>query len=571
MKKHNYLNPLNELPKLSFYPRPSLKRDDSSNYLNLNGLWDCEVLKANIDDIDISSIEYTKKINVPYPIESQFSGLEYDLLDDEVIAYRLVFNYSPSKAKTYLHINGADNYLKCFLNGRYIGDHLGGYLPFSFELSNILNGENELVLLVSDKTDNNYPYGKQSKKNGGIWYTKTSGIWKSVWLESVDSDFIEKLKIDIDIDNKTLKIDFNKEERAHLEVLFKGEVVKDIKEYKSNDLITFDTINLWSPEEANLYDIKLTYKSDAIESYFGFRKICVVDKDGFKVFALNNKPYFMHGLLDQGYYPGGILTFDSLELVKEELQKIKEYGFNTLRKHIKIEEEIWYYLCDKLGIIVWQDFVNSFKYNFFFDSALPTIGFKKHTPKIRLYKKEYKDFFINHSIGTINLLYNHPSIVLWTIFNEGWGQFETKRVYDLVKPFDATRIFDSASGWFTCHKAREVESKHIYFKKIKINKKYNIPLIISEFGGYALKIDGHTYYDKAFGYKVFNDIKEYNDALLKLYQEDIYENMKKGVCASIYTQVSDVEEEINGLFTYDRKVMKLDKEVALKISKLLKY
>ena len=569
MKKHNYLKSSVTSASLDFYPRPTLVRDSLINYLNLNGSWDCEIKKG--EDVDINTLSYSKQIMVPYPIESTLSGLEYDLGDDEVICYHKHFSYSFNKEKTILHIDASDNITKVYLNGTFIGEHIGGYLPFSFDVTSVINEENDLAVLVTDKTDTNFPYGKQSKKNGGIWYTKTSGIWKSVWLESVSNDYIGKLKIDTDIDNKTLKVNFFKEGFAHLDIYFDGLLIKTIEEYESGSQISFNDIHLWSPEKPNLYDIVINYNGDEVKSYFAFRKISIVSNNGFKVFALNNKPYFMHGLLDQGYYHDGILTPISLDVMVKELERVKEYGFNTLRKHIKVEPEIWYYLCDKMGIIVWQDFVNSFKYNFFFDSALPTIGFKGGTIKPRCYKRWAKDFFINHSIETIDYLYNHPSIVLWTIFNEGWGQFETKKVYNLIKPHDDTRIFDSASGWFNEHKDREVDSLHVYFKPIRIRKKHKRPLIISEFGGYALKVSGHTYYDKTFGYKVFDSKEEYNKALLALYERDIIGNMKKGVCAAIYTQVSDVEEEINGIFTYDREVVKLDKEIALKIKEAIKY
>ena len=569
MKKHNYLKSFKSEKPLDFYPRPSLERDSLINYLNLNGTCDCEIKKE--DEIDLDKISFTKEILVPYPIESTLSGLEYDLGSDEVICYHKHFSYSFNKAKTILHIDGSDNITKVYLNNKYIGSHTGGYLPFSFDVSDVIKEENDLIILVSDKMDLNYPYGKQSKKNGGIWYTKTSGIWKTVWLESVESDYIERLKIDTDIDKKTLRINYFKEGFAYVEVYFKGLLIKEVSDYISGSEITFSDIHLWTCDNPNLYDLVIRYNDDEVKSYFAFRKISIVNHDGHKVFALNNEPFFMHGLLDQGYYHDGILTPSSFEALKKDLEVIKEYGFNTLRKHIKVEPEIWYYLCDKMGIIVWQDFVNSFKYNFFFDSLLPTVGLKKRSLKIASFSKEAKEFFINHSIDTIEFLYNHPSIVLWTIFNEGWGQFDTKEVYDLIKPFDATRIFDSASGWFMNHKEREIESLHVYFKPIKIKKKYEKPLVISEFGGYALKISDHTYYDKAFGYKIFDTLDEYNEAILKLYEKDIKENMKKGVCASIYTQVSDVEEEINGIMTYDREIIKLDKEVALKIKELLKF
>ena len=574
MKEHNTLlttEPNSNKP-LDFYPRPSLVRDHTNNYLNLNGEWDLAIVKEDFNNFNYSNkLNYDKKIIVPYPIESHLSGLEYDLKDDELLIYHKSFKYIKNKDKTILHIDACDNFTKVYLNGKFVWENVGGYLPIVIDVTKQIKENNELVIVVSDPLDLNYPYGKQKKENGGIWYTKTSGIWKTVWIESVSSNYIEKLKINNDIDKKELRIDFYKEDNIGVEISFKDDLIKKIDNYKSNDIIKFDNIHLWSPEEPNLYDVKITYKDDIVFTYFGFRKISIIENNGFKVFALNNKPYFMHGLLDQGYYPDGILTPASLEIMEGDIKLVKEYGFNTLRKHIKLEPEMWYYLCDKYGIIVWQDFVNSFKYSFFFDSVLPIIGIKSFSPKIAFYKKKYKDFYIEHSKGIIDYLYNHPSIVLWTIFNEGWGQFETKKVYDIIKKCDNTRIFDSASGWYSCHKKREIQSEHIYFKPIVIRKHFKIPLVISEFGGYAYRVNNHSYYDKSFGYREYDSIDSLNDAIYKLYHDEIYGNMKKGVCSSIYTQLSDVEEELNGIITYDRKVIKLKKEVALKIKKLLKY
>lgn len=574
MKEHNILltESASKGKPLDFYPRPSLVRDDSNNYLNLNGKWNLEIIKGDFNSFNYSNdLSFSKQIIVPYPVESVLSGLEYNLKDDELLIYQKKFRYDFNKDRTILHIDASDNFTKVFLNGEFVGENIGGYLPIIIDVTKYIKKQNELVVVVSDPLDQNYPYGKQKKENGGIWYTKTSGIWKTVWLESVPNDYIEKVRIFNDIDKRLLKIDFFKKDLCNLKIYYKDKLIKDIKSYKSNDLIEFDEIKLWSPEEPNLYDVIIEYKEDIIKTYFGFRKISIVEEDGHKVFALNNKPYFMHGLLDQGYYPDGILTPSSLRIMEKDLKIIKEYGFNTLRKHIKVEPEMWYYLCDKYGIIVWQDFVNSFKYSFFFDSVLPIIGIKGFSPKITFYKKEYKDFYINHSKRIIDYLYNHPSIVLWTIFNEGWGQFETKKVYNIMKECDKTRIFDSASGWYSTHRGREFESKHIYFKPIVIRKHYKIPLVISEFGGYAYRVDDHSYYNKSFGYREYDSIDSLNDAIYKLYHDEIYGNIKKGVCASIYTQVSDVEEELNGIMTYDRKVIKLKKEVALKIRDFLKF
>lgn len=575
MKKINELYTVDNFDRnhpLSYYPRPSLKRSEEYGYyLNLNGVWNYKIVK-NKDFNNFSLYDnFEDEIVVPYAIESLLSGVGKRLGVDEVLVYKKTFKYKAKKDLSILHFGAVDNYCKVYLNKEYVGEHIGGYLDFSFDISKYLKEENELIVLVYDKLDYKYPYGKQRKKNGGIWYTPSSGIWKSVWIESVAAEYIRNIKIDTNIDDKTLSLSIDESlcEEKHLQIYFKDELIKNVSFNESNITIKFDEISLWSPEEPNLYTFKIKTITDTVESYFGFRKVSIGFNKGYNVIYLNNKPYFMHGLLDQGYYSDGLYTPAALDVVINDLTNIKKLGFNTLRKHIKVEDDMWYYLCDKMGIIVWQDAVNNGKYRFIADTALPTLGAR--TKNLNLSpKKEVKENFINHTKEMIDKLYNHPSIVLWTIFNEGWGQFETEKTFNIIKEFDKTRLYDAASGWFKDFDT-PLTSLHIYFKEIEIKDFTLRPIIISEFGGYSLKVDGHIYSAKSFGYKGFKSKEELNAGLKELYERDIIGNMKNGVCAAIYTQVSDVEEEINGLFTYDRKVVKADFNTFIDIANKLKF
>ncbi|MCQ2554161.1 MAG: glycoside hydrolase family 2 [Clostridia bacterium] len=569
MKKYNRLETEGEVNiscPLSYYPRPLLKRSEHENlYMNLNGVWKYEIVKTDAIS-DFASLEFRNDILVPYAVESPLSMVERRLESDEYLIYRKEFTFCPEKNRTILHFGAVDNECEIYLNGNLAGSHIGGYLPFSFDVTDYLEENNTLIVKVRDRLDHHHPYGKQRKDNGGIWYTPVSGIWKTVWLESVDEKRIEKIDVNADADNGTVELLFTETECSvkKVTVSLGDKELLSFEEENEKACFTLPEVSLWSPKNPALYTFTVETETDRVESYFALRKIELKYRNGFKVFYLNNEPLFMHGLLDQGYYPDGIYTPKALETVLNDLITIKELGFNTLRKHIKIEDETWYYLCDRMGIIVWQDFVNSMPYDFFRDSALPTVGIRKL--KDKGFPEEDKEYFIQHSIDTINHLRNHPSIVLWTIFNEGWGQFDTEEVYERIKVHDDTRIFDVTSGWFDC-KSSSLDSRHVYFKPVKITEKDERALVISEFGGYSLATPGHMYSKKTFGYKGFKDRASYNKAFFDLYMNDIVSNIDKGVCASIYTQVSDVEEEINGIMTYDRAVVKLDREVADLVSK----
>ena len=526
------------------YPRPQLKRD---SFFCLNGQW------------DFSFNDKETKILVPFAPESLLSGVKETC---EECVYKRDFSLPENfiKDKVFLHFGAVDQIAHVYLNGEFVGEHIGGYEHFFFDITAFLKENNELVVKVTDKLDKTLPYGKQTKKRGGMWYTKTTGIWQTVWIESVSESYIKAIDIKADDKKAVITVDGVKTGVAIFEdksIPFDNSVI----EY------TPDNIELWSPENPKLYYFTIETEQDKIESYLAFRKLQIKEINNIPRLLLNGKPYFFNGVLDQGYYSDGILTPASEESYINDILLMKEAGFNMLRKHIKVESELFYYHCDRLGMAVFQDMVNNSNYSFLFDTVLPTFFMQKFPDKILHLNKKSRSNFEKEMIQTVNSLKNHPSIVYWTIFNEGWGQFDSARMYETLKKIDSTRFIDSTSGWFRGKKT-DVESLHVYFKKLK-TVKTNKPVVISEFGGYVLKVENHIFNEnKEYGYKTLKDKEEFNLSLLDLFENQLLPLVKQGVCASVYTQVSDVEDEINGLVTYDRKVKKFDnrlKEINMRI------
>ena len=446
------------------------------------------------------------------------------------------------------------------MNGTLVGENIGGYLPFSFDITDIFReGENILRVEVRDPLDLNLPYGKQSKKRGGMWYTAISGIWGTVWLESLPKTHIEKLKITPTLNNVKIEATGGEPEKT---------IVLDGKSYTFNGnetTIEIENPILWSPENPHLYYFTLICGEDKIDSYFALRTIGTLTNGDKTYLALNGKPYFFNGLLDQGYFSDGIYLPASPEGFKNDILKMKECGFNMLRKHIKLESDLFYYYCDVLGMAVFQDFINNGKYSFFVDTALPTVFLKsgfEHTASARR-----KAEFIKTCEGVVDLLYNHPSVVYYTIFNEGWGQFEADGCFSHFKALDPTRFYDATSGWFK-KKLSDVQSEHVYFKSLKLKPHKDRPLVLSEFGGYSCKIPEHSFnLDNTYGYKFFNSKEKLQQALINLYENEVIPQIKSaGLCATVLTQVSDVEDETNGLLTYDRAVLKVDPKVMRRVS-----
>ena len=543
-------NPLNE------YPRPQLVRE---SYINLNGKWDFKI--SNEDKLPES---YETTIVVPYCVESTLSGICQTVKDEDYLYYRkkITFEKGFVKDKVLLHIDACDQITNVYVNNTLVCHHENGYLPIIVDIAPYINKkENEIVIQVKDTLDHKYPYGKQRKDRGGMWYTPVSGIWQSVWIESVKEDYIEQLTITPNIDeNKVMIIVKTSAKDITLKVFDEENVIYNETSKTAIFNVDIENVKLWTPENPFLYNLVIKTKHDEVKSYFAMRKYSTNEK----YFLLNNKPYFIHGLLDQGYYPEGIYTPASYEAYENDVLTMKELGFNCLRKHIKIEPMRFYYYCDKYGMLVFQDIVNNGDYSFIVDTAMPTIGLNKLAMSFKKTNNETKQIYKQSLIDTVNYLYNVPSIGYYTIFNEGWGQHDADYYYNLLKEIDNTRVLDSTSGWFK-ETISDVESLHVYFKKIKL-KKSNKPIIVSEFGGYAYKDVDHLFdVNRAGGYRNFDNLDKFNEALYNLYIEDIVNNIKNGLAGCIYTQVSDVEEEINGLFTYDRKVLKVKKELMKEI------
>ena len=540
------------------HPRPQFKRE---SYISLCGEWELSVIKNNNE-------ENLGEIVVPFVPESRISKINRNLSKNEKYIYRKNFTLPENfnKGQVLLHFGAVDQIAKVYVNNQFVGEHIGGYLPFNFEIGEyIQNGENQITVEVTDTLDTDLAYGKQRYKRGGMWYTPISGIWQIVWLESVSKDYIKSLKITPTTNSVTIETVGGKKNKAVILHTEDG----DVEHFYQGDYVTFkiDSPKLWSPENPYLYEFTLTDGEDKVESYFALRTITIKEKNGKSYICLNNKPYFFHGLLDQGYFSDGIYLPSSPKGFIWDIENMKKLGFNMLRKHIKIEPDLFYYYCDKLGMIVFQDLVNSGKYNFIIDTALPTIGLRKGITHFA--SKRRKEQFEKDAKNTVELLYNHPSVCYYTIFNEGWGQYDANRIYKDMKKLDSTRVWDTTSGWFTV-KESDVKSEHIYFKKIKLKGDKKKPLVLSEFGGYSCKIKDHSFnLDENYGYKTFETTDELTKGIEDLYYEQIVPQIENGLCATVLTQVSDVEDETNGLSTYDRQVIKVDEtkmqEIAVKL------
>ncbi|MDE7337354.1 MAG: glycoside hydrolase family 2, partial [Clostridia bacterium] len=448
-----------------------------------------------------------------------------------------------------------------FINGQFVGSHIGGYTTFEIDITEFLQEDNLLTVCVVDPSDSKpISRGKQKSKHGGIWYTPTSGIWQSVWLEYLPQNYIRSLEITPDVDNSLVSVTAITSDGG---TSFKI-ITEDGKEYSTDNgkiEIKLDDPILWTPDTPYLYQFEAIYKEDTVRSYFAMRKFSIGKRaDGKHCFMLNDKPYFMTGLLDQGYWSDGLYTAPSDEAMIYDIELAKKCGFNTLRKHIKIESMRWYYHCDRLGMIVWQDFINGGgNYKKSAILILPNIGIKVKDDRYAFYSRkdeEGRHLYYCEMQEITRQLYNTPSIALWTPFNEGWGQFDSLKVCDHLRALDSTRLIDHASGW--SDQGGELRSINKYFVPFKMPKKEKRPVILSEFGGYSLSLKNHTFSDKTFGYAKFKDKEKLNLAIKNLWEKEIIPAKEQGLCASIYTQLSDVQDETNGIVTYDRKVVKAD-------------
>ena len=539
----------------NIYPRPQMKRD---SFFCLNGEW------------DFFDGEKNEKITVPFPPESILSGIGRRLKKHGLKNYRKSFRLPDGfcKGRVLLHFGAVDQTATVILNGEELGTHVGGYEAFSFDITNLLQEENLLEVFCADASDLGIlPYGKQREKRGGMWYTPVSGIWQTVWMESVPTDYIHRLKINVGADFAEIKTEGLQNGSVCVQTP-EGEFCTKLREGRAR--IEIQNPRMWFPEDPYLYSFTVAAGEDTVSSYFALRTLEIKQVDGIPRLCLNGKPYFFHGLLDQGYYSDGIFTPATPENYTRDIAKMKALGFNMLRKHIKVEPEQFYYECDRLGMIVFQDMVNNGKYSFLRDTALPTVGMKKFPDRLLHRGKVTRKAFEQGMEATVKQLYNHPCICYWTIFNEGWGQFDSATMYEKLKELDSTRFIDATSGWFKGKKS-DVESLHVYFKPFKI-KAAKKPIVLSEFGGYSYRIPGHSFNEegKPYGYRFFQNRETFEDALCTLYEIEIIPALPKGLCAAVYTQVSDVEDETNGLLTYDRKIMKVGEERMRKLAEKLK-
>ena len=538
------------------YPRPQMRRD---SYVNLNGLWDFTVCEE-----ETLPETYDQQILVPFCPESALSGLNMQIQPGKYLFYRRKFSLPQgfSKGRILLHVGAADQVAQVFINRIPLDVHEGGYTSFTVDISGLLKEENELVIRVyDDLRDLSMPYGKQSLNPGGMWYTPVSGIWQSVWVESVPNQYIQSLQIE-DCDGPGVMIRVCPMQEAMI-------IVDGLGEFPTKNgraIIKPKDPHLWSPEDPYLYSFMVLTETDRVDSYFALRTISTEKVNGVPRLLLNGKPYFFHGLLDQGYWPDGIYTPPSPDCYREDILAMKKLGFNTLRKHIKVEPEEFYYQCDKLGMVVFQDMVNNGDYNYTRDTILPTIGLQRRGDKHLHKDPKTRRRFLNSMEETVLQLGSHPCILYWTIFNEGWGQFDGNEAYDYLCSMDVRRIIDTTSGWFR-GKETDVESLHIYFGPWSKLRKRRKPLVLSEFGGYACPVEGHIFNpDKAYGYKSCKSLEDFQQAVDQLYRTKILPKVKTGLCAAIITQVSDVEDEINGFLTYDRKVCKADEAAMQKLA-----
>lgn len=582
MLSTNFSKKINKKSILPEYPRPNLKRD---SYINLNGYWEYAITTTS----DFPS-DYDGKILVPFAPESMLSEVNKRLGPTEYLWYHRTFQ-TPLTDKNHrliLHFGAVDQTATIYINNQETTTHHGGYLPFSIDITDFLTEDmNILIVKVKDVTDTSYhSRGKQKLVPGGMFYTPISGIWQTVWMECVPLNYIEKLMI-------TPRFD---EDSVHIKLITRNitsnDSSQDVAElfiYADNTIVAHEffndsfekTVKLneihpWSPEHPFIYDVKITYCHDSVMSYFAMRKFSTnIDKSGTLRLFLNNQPYFHNGLLDQGYWPESLYTPPSDKAMIYDIMMAKNLGFNMLRKHAKIEPLRWYYHCDRIGMLVWQDMVNGgSSYHMWFVTYMPTLFsiIAKNIKDNQYYLLSRSDElgrkeFINETKETIELLYNLPCIAMWVLFNEGWGQFDAVKITEYAKSLDSTRTIDSTSGWFD-QNTGDVKSLHIYFTPLRFHKESRA-VVLSEFGGYALKLKKHSYSDKIYGYRIYKNKEALLKAYHRLYTKKIIPGIKNGLSASVYTQLTDIEDEINGLMTYDRKVLKLDADTVKQINKSL--
>jgi hypothetical protein len=523
------------------YPRPTLVRE---KWVNLNGLWDFAIRPREEARPD----QWEGKILVPFCVESALSGVGRSVTPDQRLWYRRTFVCPelPPGGRLLVHFEAVDWQATVWINGQTVGQHSGGYDRFSFDVTDFVRpGENELVVAVWDPTDTGWqPRGKQVLKPHGIWYTAVTGIWQTVWLEPVPAEFIRGVRITPDVDHQAvqLRADAPGGTRVLAEAFLEGKKVAEAWGSSNQPFtLSIPEPRLWWPHEPTLYDLKLSlFKGDqlvdTVRSYFGLRKIEIAkDQRGINRMMLNGRPVFHFGPLDQGWWPDGLYTAPTDEALRYDIIMTKKYGMNTARKHVKYEPERWYYWCDKLGLMVWQD--------------MPSGDFDKSPEGRANYRRELR--------AMIDRLWNHPSVVMWVPFNEGWGQHDTCEIADWIKQYDPSRLVNEASGWHN-NGCGDVSDMHKYPGPGMRPLEERRACVLGEFGGLGLPISGHLWREEgAWGYRAFKDQQSLTDAYVDLLRR-VRLLIGQGLCGAIYTQTTDVEIEVNGLMTYDRIVAKID-------------
>lgn len=565
------VNPSSTLPD---YPRPQLQR---TSWQNLNGLWKYAILPVSENETKPTSFQ--GNILVPFAVESALSGVSKTVGKNSILWYQRDITV-PAKRKgkrILLHFGAIDWRSDVYLNGKHVGRHEGGYDPFTFDLTDALKkgSKQQLTVRVWDPTDEGpQPHGKQVVKPGGIWYTAVTGIWQTVWLETVPDTYIVSTKQTPDLDHKTLTVktsieNFQPDDEVTISA-WKGSVkVAEKKGADTSFTLSIPDPEVWSPSHPFLYDLRLTVMRrgkviDEVKSYFAMRKISIApDANGIQKMMLNNEFLFEFGPLDQGWWPDGLYTAPTDDALKFDIEKTKEMGFNMIRKHIKVEPARWYYYCDSLGMLVWQDMPSGDLGNGW-EPRPGVLG--RGTERVRT--PESEGYYRKEWNAIINALYNYPCIVVWTPFNEGWGQFKTVDITNWTKQKDPSRLVNSASGG-NFFPVGDIEDLHNYpdpaMPRPDVFGK-NKALVLGEFGGLGLPVEGHTWQQKSWGYQSFKS----NDSLFKRYcslTDKLEELIKAGLSAAVYTQTTDVEGEVNGFMTYDRKVMKMPIEKLRAVNK----
>src|SRR5690554_233180 len=558
------IDPSNPLPE---YPRPQLVRDQ---WQNLNGLWDYAIIENN------SSIptSFDGKILVPFPVESSLSGVQKRVGEKYDLWYHRTFSI-PSAWKNknvLLNFGAVDWQADIWVNDIKVGTHRGGYAPYSFDITPFLTkGEQKLVVKVWDPSDKGYqPRGKQVEEPRGIWYTPVTGIWQTVWIEPVEKTYISHLKTIPNIDGGNLSVLASAEGTAmsdivEVKVFDNGNLIGAGKAAAGQEvLVAVPDAKLWSPENPFLYDLEVSISRggkviDKVDSYVGMRKISTArDENGIVRLQLNNENYFHFGTLDQGWWPDGLYTAPSDEALLYDIRKTKDFGFNMIRKHVKVEPARWYYHCDREGVLVWQDMPNGdrspqWQMRNYFNGQ----EFQRSAESEQNFRQEWKEI--------MDLTISNPSVVVWVPFNEAWGQFKTEEIVEWTKNYDPSRLVNPASGG-NHYDVGDMIDMHNYpgpVMGIYDSKRANV---LGEYGGIGLALEDHLWEkDRNWGYVQYKTSKEATDTYIEL-AERLKELIPNGYSAAVYTQTSDVEIEVNGLMTYDRKVIKLDEERIRKVN-----